>query len=149
MFWVKKFRIKTFFGSKGLKICWVIFSYPKRFFVKKKILVGLTLVGGGLMTPPPENKFLGRKKFRVRKNFGSKIFFGSNIFWVKKILGQRNFWVKMFLVKKFKVKIFFGSKGLKVCWVILSYPKRFFVKKKILLGLTLVGEGLMTPAPRK
>ena len=39
--------------------------------------------------------------------------------------------------------------GLKFCWVVLSCPKRFFVKKKILVGLTLVGEGLMTPPPQK
>ena len=43
----------------GLKFCWVVLSCPKRFFVKKKILVGLTLVGEGLMTPP--QKIVGLK----------------------------------------------------------------------------------------
>ena len=36
----------------GLKFCWVVLSCPKRFFVKKKLLVGLTLVGGGGDDPP-------------------------------------------------------------------------------------------------
>ena len=48
----------------GLKFGEVVLSCPKRFFVKKKILVGLTLVEEVLMTPPPENSrvknFLGR-----------------------------------------------------------------------------------------
>ena len=42
----------------GLKFCWVVLGCPKRFFVKKKILVGLTLVGGrgGVDAPPPQKK---------------------------------------------------------------------------------------------
>ena len=40
----------------GLKFCWVVLGCPTRFLVKKKILVGLTLVGGrgGVDAPPPE-----------------------------------------------------------------------------------------------
>ena len=34
--------------------------------------------------------------------------------------------------------------GLKFCWVVLSCPKRFFVKKK-LVGLTLEGGGVDAP----
>ena len=42
----------------GLKFCWFVLSCPKRFFVKKKkILVGLTLVGGrGWVDAPPQKK---------------------------------------------------------------------------------------------
>ena len=38
----------------GLKFCWVVLSCPKRYFVNKKILEGLTLVGGGVDDPPPQ-----------------------------------------------------------------------------------------------
>ena len=33
--------------------------------------------------------------------------------------------------------------------LVVVVKKDFFVKKKILLGLTLVGEGLITPPPQK
>ena len=37
--------------------------------------------------------------------------------------------------------------GLKFCWVVLSCPKRFFVKKKNIGRVNWWGEGLMTPPP--
>ena len=57
----------------------------------------------------------------------------------KKILGQKDLGPKFFLSKKTgwvnpRGRIYDSSPqkivGLKVCWVVLSYPKRFFVKKK-------------------
>ena len=108
----------------------------------------------------------GWKNFWIKKIFQLKIFWVLKIFWSKKFrskkfLDQKKFWSKRFGSEFFLSKItgrvnprgrIYDSSpqkivGLKVCWVVLSYPKRFFVKKKILVELTLVGEGLMTPPP--
>ena len=85
--------------------------------------------------------------------YGSKTIFGQKNFMVKKIFGQKIFGLKNFWVKKLKVKKNSGQKdfgptpkGENICLVV-SCPKRFFVEKKTLIGLTLVGEGLMTPPP--
>ena len=37
----------------GLKVCWVVLSYPKRFFVKKKNSGRVNPGRGGVDDPPP------------------------------------------------------------------------------------------------
>ena len=78
-------------------------------------------------------KIWGQKKFRSKR-------IGSEIFFVKRNPGRVNPRGRIYDSPQKKV-------GLKFSWVVLSFPKRFFVKEKILVGLTLVGEGLMTPPP--
>ena len=39
--------------------------------------------------------------------------------------------------------------GFKFCWVIVSCPKRFFVKKRNIGRVNWWGEGLMAPPPEK
>ena len=44
----------------GLKVCWVVLSYPKRFFVKKKNIGRVNPGRGGVDDPPPQ-KIVGLK----------------------------------------------------------------------------------------
>ena len=100
-------------------------------------------------------KFLIKKMFELKKvggknGCGVKENLGQKKFWVKKYLGK-NIWAKKILVKIIWVRIFFCLKqtqvgltqgggcmtpppkkivGSKFCRVIISCPKRFFVKKK-------------------
>jgi len=84
---------------------------------------------------------------------------GSRV-WVKKCLGKKIFGSKRFGPKKNFVKKKTGRVnprgeymtpspqkivGLKFCWFVVSCQKKFFVKKKILVGLTLVGRGWWPP----
>jgi len=98
--------------------------------------------------------FLGQKNFWVKKFVSSKKICVKIFFVSKKNLCQRNFCVKIGIKKLFGPKgvvseNFLSKKtsrvnprgrimtpppkkivGLKFCWVVLSCPKRFFVKKK-------------------
>ena len=97
-------------------------------------------------------KIFGSKKFLGQKKFVSKIF------WLKKIWHQKNFWVEKSWVRKFflskkpgRVKPRGGYitpppqkkiVGLKFCWVVLSCPKRFFVKQQERKSLPVGDRGL-------
>ena len=73
------------------------------------------------------------KKIGIKKKFGSKRA-GSENFFSKKT-GRVNPRGRIYDSPPQKIV------GLKFGEVVLSCPKRFFVKKKILVGLTLVGGG--------
>ena len=110
--WVKKYV-----GSKKFLV--------KKRFGSKKILV--------------RKNFMDQKINWVKRNFWSKNFLGSK----KIFLGQKNFCSKIFWgVNRFRSDFFclkktgrvtpMGRKivGLKFCWVVLTCPKDFLVKKK-------------------
>ena len=68
-------------------------------------------------------KNLGKKKFSVKKKLASKNFWVRKIFCLKKT-GRVNPRGRIYDSPHQKIV------GLKFCWVVLSCPKRFFVKKK-------------------
>ena len=139
----------------GYKNCWVNKMWVKKYVGSKKFLVKKRFGSKKILV---RKNFMDQKINWVKRNFWSKNFLGS-----KKISGQKFFWGSIdlgpiFFVLKKQVGLHqWGGcmpppprkiVGLKFCWVVLTCPKRFFEKKKILVGLTLVGEGIMTP-PRK
>ena len=85
-------------------------------------------------------KILGQEKFLGRKNFWVKNFLVKKKLASKIFLGQKELGPKKFLSKKTgrvnpRGRIYDSPPpqkivGLKFCWVVLSCPKRFFVKKK-------------------
>ena len=76
---------------------------------------------------------------------------------MKKIL-VKNIWIRNFLSKKTgrvnpRGRIYDSPPhkivGLKFCWVVLSCPKRFFVKKKNIGRVNPGRGGVDDPPPRK
>ena len=116
-------------------------------------------------------KIFGSKTFSGQKFFWIEQFFWSKNFPVKKISGQKNFCVKKILGQiffwsyRFGFEIFLSKKkvgltqgegymiptqkilGLKFCWVVLSCPKRFFVKKKNIRRVNPSRGGVDDPPP--
>ena len=84
--------------------------------------------------------FLGQKQILGRKNFWVKNFLVKKNLASKNFLGQKELGPKNFLSKKTgrvnpRGRIYDSPPtqkiiGLKFCWVVLSCPKIFFVKKK-------------------